>query len=417
MRYGSCTGPPRTRLELNRGGRRPLNAEGPPASRSRESLPSEQAGQLRGELGFHLLVEAVQDYAIFLLSTEGKVLTWNIGAQRIKGYAADEIIGQHFSRFYTDEDRAADRPGRLLGLARKHGRVEDEGWRVRSDGSRFWADVVVTALRDAGGATYGYVKITRDLTERRASEEQHRNLVAERRAREAAEEALKARDRFLSIASHELKTPVAALQLAADNLVRARGRGRLDDERLGRGLERIVSSTERLGVLVNELLDVSRLTSGSSTIERRPTDVVAVLGEVIGRFAEAVGERRIRLEAPATAVIDGDPSRLDQVFTNLLDNALKYSDPSETVEVAVADDEGGVRISVADRGIGLDEQALDGRFEAFTRGDNVAHVQGLGLGLFISHRIVERHDGRIEGGLRGDGPGSIFRVWLPRPAS
>lgn len=294
--------------------------------------------------------------------------------------------------------------------------MEVEGWRVRRDGSRFWADVVVTALRDATGATYGYVKITRDLTERRAAEEQQRNLLAERRAREAAEEALRARDTFLSIASHELKTPVAALQLAADNLVRARERGRLDDDRLDRGLGRIVSATERLGVLVNELLDVARLTSGSSAIQRRPTDIVAVLREVVGHFAEADGDHRIRLDAPATVVVDVDASRLDQVFTNLIDNALKYSEPSDVVEVRAVEHDDGVEVSVADRGIGLDDTLRGRLFEAFSRGDNAAHVQGLGLGLFISHRVVERHDGRIEAARRSDGSGSIFRVWLPRSA-
>ena len=126
---------------------------------------------LRGEVAFRLLVDAVQDYAIFLLSTEGRVLTWNRGAQRIKGYSADEIIGEHFSVFYTPDEQKAGRPMSLLGWAAERGRFEDEGWRVRKDGTWFWADVIVTALRDEAGVPYAFAKITRDLTERRASEE------------------------------------------------------------------------------------------------------------------------------------------------------------------------------------------------------------------------------------------------------
>ncbi len=195
---------------------------------------------LRGEVAFRLLVDAVVDYAIFLLGPDGTVLTWNLGAQRIKGYAADEIIGSHFSRFYTPEDRAGGRPQMLLEKATRTGRFEDEGWRMRKDGSRFWADVVITALQDAPGMPpHAFVKITRDLTERRAAEDQRRTLEAEQRARAAAEEALAVRDRFLSIASHELKTPVASLQISADALLRARDQDELDEARLDRGLRRI----------------------------------------------------------------------------------------------------------------------------------------------------------------------------------
>ncbi len=382
-----------------------------------EPVTHDGAGLLRADLGFQLMVEAVQDYAIFLLSPEGNVMTWNVGAERIKGYSASEIVGLHFSRFYTDEDRAADRPGRLLGLARAHGRVEDEGWRVRKDGSRFWADVVVTALSSDAGAPAGFVKITRDLTERRAAEEQQRHLIAERRTREAAEDALKARDRFLSIASHELRTPIAALQLAVENLIHARQQGRLDEGRLARGLERVNRSAQRLGVLVNELLDVSRLAAEGQTLDRAPTDLVPIVRDVVARFADSVGEGRIRFESPESVIINADASRLDQVFTNLIDNALKYSPADATVTVRLSEEADGVEVSVADTGIGLDPDMASRQFEAFSRGRNVAHIGGLGLGLFISHRIVERHGGRIEAARRSDGPGSLVRVWLPRSES
>ncbi|MDQ4034551.1 MAG: PAS domain-containing sensor histidine kinase [Chloroflexota bacterium] len=370
-----------------------------------------------GEEAFRLLVEAVQDYAIFILSPDGYVLTWNPGAQRAKGYAASEIIGQHFSVFYTPEEREAGRPAFLLGKAAEEGRVEDEGWRVRKDGTRFWADVILTALRDDTGTVSGFAKITRDLTERRQAEEQQRTLIAEQHARAAAEGALKVRDRFLSVASHELKTPVATLQLAAESLLRAHELGRLDDARIETGLARILRSTTRLGDLVSELLDVSLLSS-ERHLARKPADVVAIVNEVAARFADVEdNERRIQVHAAASAVVTGDASRLDQVFTNLIDNALKYSPAGEPIKVSVADDPDGVTVSVADRGIGLDEETEAQLFEAFSRGNNATHVPGLGLGLFITHQIVERHGGRIDAQRDPAGAGSLFRVWLPKEAA
>jgi PAS domain S-box-containing protein len=369
---------------------------------------------LRGEVAFRLLVEAVHDYAIFLLAPDGRVLTWNPGAERIKGYTADEIVGEHFSRFYTPEERAAGRPMRLLGWAAEHGRFEDEGWRVRKDGTRFWADVIVTALRDEDGVPYAYAKVTRDLTERRAAEERERALLVEREARAAAEAALIARDRFLSIASHELKTPAASLMLTVDSLSKARDAGRLDHDRLSSALVRLTTATTRLGALVDELLDVSRLQSGTVPFSPERMDLVAVVREVVDRFTDADDGHRIRIAAPSELWIVGDPSRLDQVVTNVVDNALKYSAPGATVEVDVAEDDDEVRIGVADLGVGLDAAAESTLFQAFGRGSNVEHIPGLGLGLYIAHQIVERHGGRIETESRTDGPGTRVTAWLPR---
>lgn len=382
----------------------------PPSPHTPRDSPLE-----RGD-AFRLLVEAVEDYAIFLLSADGEVLTWNPGAERIKGYRADEIVGRHFSHFYTPEERAAGRPMRLLAWAAEHGRFEDEGWRVRKDGTRFWADVVVTALRDPDGRTYGYAKITRDLTERRASEEQERQLLAEQQARAAAEEALRARDRFLSIASHELKTPIASVRLSAESLQRARALGRLGEDRLDAGLVRLITAADRLGTLVEELLDISRLTSDRVTFETRRVDLVRLAREVIERYGEVERSGRIRLDGERPTIVEIDPSRIDQVITNLVDNALKYSDPSTEVVVAVRTATAGAEVEVMDRGRGLgpDSGSL---FEAFGRGTNVEDVPGIGLGLHISRQIVERHGGTISGEQRADGPGARFLVTLPNAGS
>jgi len=381
-----------------------------PADEQRDSV------LMRGEVAFRLLVEAVADYAIFLLGPDGRVLTWNLGAQRIKGYSAEEIIGRHFSEFYTPEDRTAGRPLMLLARASEEGRFEDEGWRVRKDGSRFWADVVITALRDEPGSPpYAFAKITRDLTERRAAKEQQRHLEAEQRARGAAEEALAARDRFLSIASHELKTPVASRQVATEALLRAQELGRLDGGRLDGGLRRMATATARLGELVSELLDVSRLTSEHQEERRELTDLVQLVDEVASRFRDRDDVTRIRITAPRPVRAEVDPARLDQVVTNLLDNALKYSESAEPVEVEIVEGQRGVEMLFADRGIGLDTATQDRLFDAFGRGANAEHYQGIGLGLYISQQIVARHGGSIEARSRTDGPGSTFTVRLPGP--
>ncbi|HSK92472.1 MAG TPA: PAS domain-containing sensor histidine kinase [Candidatus Angelobacter sp.] len=370
---------------------------------------------LRGEVAFRLLVDAVADYAIFLLGPDGRVLTWNLGAQRIKGYTAEEIIGQHFSRFYTPADQEADRPSFLLARATEYGRFEDEGWRMRRDGTRFWADVVITALRETPDAPpYAFVKITRDLTERRAAEEQQRELVAEQRARVAAEEALAARDRFLGIASHELKTPVASLRLATEAILRARDQGRLDDLRLEANLRRILTASTRLGELLDELLDVNRLTAADQGHRVGRADLTALVREVVDRFADHGREGRIRLSGADQVWIELDAARIDQVVTNLVDNALKYSGGDEPIEVEVIDAGDRVGVRVADRGIGLDEATKDRIFEAFGRGENAEHYQGIGLGLYISQQIVARHGGRIDAVARHDGPGSVFTMDLPR---
>jgi signal transduction histidine kinase len=241
--------------------------------------------------------------------------------------------------------------------------------------------------------------------------------MAEQHARAAAEEALKVRDRFLSVASHELKTPVATLQLAAESLLRAHQLGRLDEARLETGIARILRSAARLGDLVSELLDVSLLSS-ERHLASEPTDVVAIVSEVAARFADVEDNtQRIRVDAPASAVVTGDASRLDQVFTNLIDNALKYSPAGEPIDISVAHDADGVTVSVADRGIGLGEDTEARLFEAFSRGENATHVPGLGLGLFITHQIVKRHGGHIDAQRGPDGFGSLFRVWLPKDAS
>ncbi len=385
---------------------------------TRASVPRPRGGRtgshiLRlpyGDDSFRFLVEAVVDYAIFLLDTEGHVLTWNDGAVRIKGYTAEEIIGRHFSLFYTPEDRAAGRPERVLRSAESAGRYEDEGWRVRKDGTRFWADVLVTALRSTDGELYGYAKVTRDLTERREAQRREQQLVVERERRNAAERALEARDRFLSVASHELKTPMSNIQLAAEAVLLAHQRGTLTAERLDASIGRLRRAVQRMGLLVGELLDVTRLTSGPH-LDLAPVALHGLGLQVVERF-QAVSERQISAAIEPVTLV-ADEIRVEQVITNLIDNALKYSPAATDVELRVAPAEGGAVIEVRDRGMGLSDRQRDTLFEPFVRGDDVAAIPGMGLGLFISQQIVVEHGGTIAVEPRSDGPGTLVRVWLP----
>jgi PAS domain S-box-containing protein len=377
-------------------------------------LSTQRSGSPHAAELFRLLVEAVVDYAIFLLDDKGHVLTWNVGAERIKGYRADEIIGRHFSIFYTPEDAERGRPAWVLGQATAHGRVQDQGWRVRKDGTRFLADVSVTAIRGPDGIT-GFAKVTRDVTERHAAAQREQQLLVEREGRRIAEEALRARDRFLSIASHELRTPIATVQVVAEALLHAHRNDTLDSRRLVAGLARLDASVQRLSTLLNELLDVSRLVSGPRPLKRERTDIGALVEDVVRRFEEVEQADRMDFSTEPDVTAPVDATRLEQVVTNLLDNALRYSSPPSRIEVTVRNADEGVEIVVRDRGMGLsaEAQSATALFGAFWRDEAASRLPGLGLGLFISRQIVDAHGGRITAASEGFGSGSTFRVWLP----
>jgi PAS domain S-box-containing protein len=372
----------------------------------------------RSEERFHLLVDAVTDYAIFLLDARGYVTSWNTGAQRIKGYSEAEIVGRHFARFYTPEDVAAGKPQRVLEEAARVGRFEEEGWRVRKDGSRFWASVVVSPLRDANGTLRGFGKVTRDLTERRRAEE-------ERRRRLAAEEAARLRGEFLDVAAHELKTPLTSLRGMAQLTLRRYARdGGLAPERIVAALRLIDAQAAKLARLVEQLLDLSRLESGRLILERRDTDLGAVAAAAVELFRTREDGDRLRLEAPQPPVrAPVDALRLEQVLVNLIDNALKYSPPGAPVTVSVAvaapdaagpAEEGApaegqgrrVVLTVTDAGPGVPLEDRPHLFDQFFRSPATSDTAGLGLGLHISRQIVEHHDGTVrlefppEGGTR-----------------
>lgn len=356
----------------------------------------------RNEERFRLLVDGVEEYAIFMLDPRGVVTTWNVGAERIKGYRADEIIGKHFSVFRTAEDVAAGACEQELATAVSDGKLANEGWRVRKDGSRFWASVALSALRDNTGKLMGFAKITRDLTQRRQLEE-------ERLQRARAEEAVRLRDEFLLIASHELKTPLTSLQIDLHGM----GRDPVDPDKQQRRLERAVRNVERLNGLIDSLLDVSRLAHGQLVLEPTRMElreaVTHVLAAMRGQASRAGCE--VRLLAPHPVPGTWDPMRVEQVVMNLLSNAIKYG-AGAPITVVVGEEGREAVLEIRDAGPGVATADTERIFQRFERASSIRHFGGLGLGLYIAREIVNAHGGSITVRNHPDG-GAALTVRLP----
>lgn len=558
---------------------------------------------------FRLLVESVKDYAIFMLDTSGNIATWNEGAQRLKGYQANEIIGQHFSRFYPEEDLAWGKPAWELEVASEQGRFEDEGWRLRKDGSRFWANVIITALRDEQGVLTGFAKVTRDMTERKKAEEfvlnanvQLEKRVAERTAeleaanqtkdellkREQAarnmaekaeqrslflaeisktmassldytatlkkicqmmvpylgdlclvftlepngllkqfeialdknfttelsseslweswaeqvittgkpfhfdetgqlnnsgtaegpagsqpfhlksaiavpvmvreqvlgallfgifkaerrynledlglaeevayrvaqtldnirlyqqmQEAVHHREEFLSVAAHELKTPITSLQGYAQLLIRQiKKQQALDPVRVQLALESFEKQTAKLNQLVVRLLDISRLQRERLAMELAPTNLSELVKNVVSLAQAQTDKHNLIIQAPPALEALVDPIRFEQVVTNLVDNAIKYSPQGGPVEITLSLlPNQMVYLSVKDQGLGIEESMRGRIFEPFYQAHQGGYT-GLGLGLYISQQIIELHQGQIEAHFPPEG-GSVFTITIP----
>jgi PAS domain S-box-containing protein len=363
--------------------------------------------------GLHqLLVESVRDYAIFALDPQGHVASWNEGAQRIKGYTADEIIGRHFSIFYPPERIAERFPEHELQVARQVGRFEDEGWRIRQDGSRFWANVVITALRDASGTLVGFAKVTRDLTERRAAEERR---VSDARRVAAAEAANRTKSEFLASMSHELRTPLNAIGGYADLLMEGLY-GPVAAEQHA-ALQRIRRSQQHLLTIISDLLNYSRIEAGQITYDVGPVAVVAML-DAVGAMIEPQAIRRgLTLErgpCPPQAVVRVDRPRTEQILLNVLSNAVKFTPGGG--QIVVSCDRRGDRVTVRirDTGPGIPADQLEAVFEPFVqlgRTLNSAH-EGTGLGLAISRDLARAMGGDLTAEST-PGVGSTFILTLP----
>jgi PAS domain S-box-containing protein len=353
---------------------------------------------------FRLLVEGVRDYAIFMLDPQGHVASWNRGAELIKGYRADEIVGRHFSVFYPADAIARGWPEHELQVARAEGRFEDEGWRVRKDGSLFWANVIITALFDREGTLRGFAKITRDLTERKRIE--------------ALEEADLRRNEFLAMLSHELRNPLAPIKNAL-SVMRLCGVSEPSLDWARTVVERQVSHLTRL---VDDLLDVSRIAVGKITLQRKPLDVSQVLTGAVEASRPLIDSRGHRLTVVAPSeplLIEGDLTRLSQTLTNLLNNAAKYTPEGGEIWLTAGKEEGMAVIRVRDTGVGIPADLLPDIFDLFTQGERGLDRAegGLGIGLTLAQRLVKLHGGSIEALSEGPGQGSELVVRLPLAAA
>ncbi len=477
----------------------------------------------QSEARMRLMLASVRDYAIFMLDPQGRVATWNAGAEALKGYSAAEIIGEPVSRFYLPEEARSGKAERELSAATTTGRFEEEGWRVRKDGSRFWASVVLTAVRDADGDLVGFAKVTRDISERKRAEVElaaharqqwalstlgvyalrtpelklvmqqavrtavetlgiaeihvvrddggppgpisvpihaaegqgvygwltvpgeartlgegeqsflqatanviatalararvkeqlrtaERDAAAERAKAEQAQEALRERDEFISVAAHELRTPLTALQLKLQGLERISGALGQKSERLDGALRQ----TQRLVKLVDRLLDVSRVAHGRLEMSPEEFDLAPVVRQVVEDFRDPAlqAHSAIELDLPESARGSWDRPRLEQVLVNVLSNAVKYG-AGKPISVRLEVDPGSIRLSVADRGIGIAAPDANRVFERFQRAAPIRHYSGMGLGLFITRHIVEAHGGTISVSS-APGQGATFVIALPR---
>jgi PAS domain S-box-containing protein len=358
-----------------------------------EAIRDMTAALEASEEHFRMLVQGVKDYALFLMSPAGVISTWNPGAERIKGWKAHEIIGQHFSVFYPEEDVRAGKPPRELVIAARDGKYEEEGWRVRKDGSLFWASVLITALRDERGQLRGYAKVTRDLTERRRFEQA---LVEKNRE---LERAIRAKDRFLASMSHELRTPLnAIIGFTGTLLMRLPGPLTAEQEKQ---LRTVQASGKHLLSLINDLLDLAKLNSGKVTLRPEPVVCQEVMREVAESLKPAAAERGLTLEvaAPeAQVVVRADRRALSQILLNLANNALKFTDRGGVrLELAAGEGGGRVGISVVDTGVGISREDRERLFQPFAQvGDEALRERGgAGLGLHISRRLAELMGGEI----------------------
>jgi len=389
----------------------------------------------RSEERLRLLIASVTDYAIFILDPRGHVATWNPGAQRLKGYRAEEIIGRHFSTFYPEEDVRAGKCERELEGAASIGRFEDEGWRLRKDGTPFWANVVITPIRDGDGVLVGFAKVTRDLSERRRHEEERVGLaraeearrVAEqneermlslaeslRLARDKAEEGTRLKDEFLATVSHELRTPLNAM-LGWARLLQSRA---VDKDKAAHAIDTIVRNAMAQAQIIDDLLDVSRIIAGQLRLEVDFVDINAVLRaavDVVRPAAEAKGIAFSTVHDTTVGLVKGDAGRLQQVLWNLLTNAVKFTPRGGSVQVALRAQGTGVVIEVTDNGQGIAPEFLERVFQRFTQQESSQsrRAGGLGLGLAIVKHLVELHGGTVHAESAGTGKGSTFVVKIP----
>lgn len=382
-----------------------------------------RTGELKAsEERFRLMIEQVQDYAIYLLSIEGIVTTWNAGAQRAKGYTAEEIVGRHYSCFYTPEDVRAGLPARQLAQAVALDRIRSEGWRMRKDGTRFWAESTITVIRDESGSMRGFAKVIRDLSERREAEiALQQALETQRDLTRKAQAGEKARSEFLAIMSHEVRTPMNGIIGYADLLASSPD---LNGEKR-QYVDILLQSGQALLRILDDILDFSGLEAGSLRIDKEAFSPRQLIEDVRLLLDPIARRKGLRLETKVASnvppLLVSDPGRLRQVLINLGGNAIKFTETGSVtiqLEPAEVESRGTWDLTVSDTGPGLTEEQQKKIFHPFVQGDGSTSRRygGTGLGLAISRRLTELMGGTLSL-ISEPGHGCRFIARLPMKAT
>ena len=355
----------------------------------------------QSEERYRALVEQLNDYGILMLDEKGRIVSWNEGAKSISGYTAEEIIGKYFSIFYPEEDIINGKPAMELRVARAEGKYEEEGWRLRKDGSRFWANVVITAVYNNNGHHIGFSKVTRDLTERKESEralresyERYRELARELKAANAElQYANQELEQFTSIVSHDLQEPIRTIKSFLQLIDIKMDQGQYAD--LKTYIGKSINAANRMRELIQNLLHYSQLAKDDVVVVKMP--VLDVVNEAMQNLKTAVESSRAQIIIESDVEeIEGDRVQMVQLIQNLLSNALKFTrEENPEVTIRCRQEAGHVKFSVADNGIGIAQDDLEKVFEIFRRLHTKKDYPGTGIGLAICKKIVDRHHGRI----------------------
>ncbi|HEX4233399.1 MAG TPA: PAS domain S-box protein [Caldimonas sp.] len=346
-----------------------------------------------------LIVDGVKDHAMLLLDAQGVIVSWNPAAQNILGYAPEEAVGRDVAILYPAQERSSGRPQAEMAAAAHAGALHSHAWKVRSDGTLVWTDASVNVVRDRDGRMNGFVYILRDLAEKQRIEE----LEAEgRRILE-----------FIAMLSHELRNPLAPIKNAVSILKLPQGQ-----EHAAKYADMIARQLAHLTRLVDDLMDVSRITTGKIELVRAPLEVNALVQAAVESTRgtiEGYGHAVAVRPAPEPVFVDGDSVRLTQVVVNLLNNAAKYTTPNGRIEVVVSRLRAAVQLEVVDNGIGMSEGLIQRAFDPFVQGERALDRSqgGLGIGLTLVKRIVDLHGGSVVASSAGTGQGTKFTITIP----
>ncbi len=365
---------------------------------------------------YKVLVENVQDYAIFLMDKDGYIQTWNKGAQKNKGYKTSEIIGKHFSTFYPQVDKDNKKPEKELEIALREGRVEDEGWRVRKDGSQFWANVVITTLYNDDNEHIGFAKVTRNLTERKKQEDVLRDANVELEKQQQELQLLNtSKDEFISLASHQLRTPATAVKQLLGIMMEGMV-GKLTPQQHDL-IRKAYDSNERQLAIVNSLLSVAQVDSNKVVLRKSWKDLDTLLDEVIDEQSESIIAKRqtikvVPLDEPLEVYVD--TQYFGMAIGNIIDNASKYTHFKGEIIVSAKKSGSNVTVSIKDNGVGVSPENVKNLFEKFKRISNEFSdvSSGSGLGLYWVEKVIALHDGSIEVKSELD-KGTTFHLTIP----